>query len=75
MKTGSRIAALLTLILWMAWSALIAWEAVRNAAILLPVFMTAAWVGSRLFRQSSEALYRRIAFGLLFCVGLYGLVR
>jgi hypothetical protein len=46
-----------------------------DLAILLPVFMAAAWAGSRLFRQSSEALYRRIAFGLLFCAGVYGLVR
>ena len=34
--------------------------------------MAGAWVGSRLFRRSSEALYRRVALGLLFCVGLYG---
>lgn len=73
--TGYFAITLLTLIVWMAWSALIAWEAVRNAAILLPVFMLAAWAGSRLFRQSSEALYRRVAFGLLFCAGIYGLVR
>lgn len=73
--TGYFAVTLLTLILWMVWSELVAWQAVRTAAILLPFFMAAAWAGSRLFRQSSETLYRRIAFGLLFCAGMYGLLR
>ncbi len=73
--TGYIAITLLTLIPWMTWSALIVWEAVRNAAILLPVLMAAAWAGSRLFRHSSEALYRHIAFGLLFCAEVFGLVR
>ena len=59
----------------MAFGGLIDRGAVLTAAILLPVFMVGAHVGSRLFRKSSEALYRRAALGLLFCVGCYGLLR
>jgi uncharacterized membrane protein YfcA len=36
--------------------------------------MAAAWLGSRLFRKSSEQFYRRVALGLLVCVGFYGLL-
>ena len=59
----------------MTLAGLIDRSAVVTAALLLPGFMAAAWVGSRLFRKSSEALYRRVALALLFLVGLYGLLR
>ena len=35
-------------------------------------FMAAAWFGSRMFRKSNEAMYRRVAFGLLCVAGIYG---
>ena len=54
---------------------LISWEAVLRAVALLLPFLGAVWVGSRLFRKSSERLYRRVALGLLLCIGLYGLLR
>ena len=73
--TGYFAITLVALILWMTFRELIAWQALRTTLILLPVFMLAAWVGSRLFRQSSEALYRRVALGLLICAGLYGVLR
>ena len=73
--TGYFAITLVALILWMTFRELIAWQALRTTLILLPVFMLAAWVGSRLFRQSSEALYRRVALGLLVCAGLYGVLR
>jgi hypothetical protein len=60
---------------WVATTGLIALDAIRTAAILAVPFLGAVWPGSRLFRQSSEALYRRVALGLLFCAGLYGLIR
>ncbi|MDP6391267.1 MAG: sulfite exporter TauE/SafE family protein [Alphaproteobacteria bacterium] len=73
--TGYFAITLIALILWMTFRGLIAWQALKVTLILLPVFMLAAWVGSRLFRQSSEALYRRVALGLLVCAGLYGVLR
>ncbi len=73
--TGYFAVTLVALIAMMAVAGLIGVDAIVTAAILLPVFMAGAWVGSRLFRRSSEALYRRVALGLLLCVGLYGLLR
>ena len=73
--TGYFAVTLVALIALMAATGLIDVDALVTAAILLPVFMAGAWAGSRLFRRSSEALYRRVALGILFCVGLYGLLR
>ncbi len=73
--TGYFAITLLTLILWMASTGLISGESVRRAAVLILPFLAAVWIGGRLFRQSSEALYRRIALGLLCGAGLYGLLR
>ena len=73
--TGYFAVTLVALIAMMAFAGLIDRNAVRTAALLLPVFMAGAFVGSRLFRKSSEALYRRVALGLLFVVGCYGLLR
>ena len=73
--TGYFAVTLVALIAMMAFTGLIDRDAVWTAVLLLPVFMAGAFVGSRLFRKSSEALYRRVALGLLFCVGCYGLLR
>ena len=73
--TGYFAVTLVALIALMAVAGLIDGRALLTAAVLLPVFMAGAWIGSRLFRRSSEALYRRVALGLLLCVGLYGLLR
>ena len=73
--TGFFAVTLVALIAMMALAGLIDRDAIVTAAMLLPVFMLGAWIGSRLFRKSSEALYRRVALGLLLCVGLYGLLR
>ena len=73
--TGYFAVTLAALIAMMAAAGLIDRSAVITAALLLPLFMAGAWAGSRLFRRSSEALYRRTALGLLLCVGLYGLLR
>ena len=71
--TGYFAVTLVALIALMAATGLIAWKTVGTVAALLPLFMLTAWVGSRLFRKSSEALYRRIALAILFCAGVYGL--
>ena len=73
--TGYFAVTLIALIAMMAFTGLIDRNAVWTAVLLLPVFMAGAFVGSRLFRNSSEALYRRVALGLLFVVGCYGLLR
>ena len=73
--TGYFAVTLVALIAMMSFTGLIDRNAVWTAALLLPVFMAGAFVGSRLFRKSSEALYRRVALGLLFVVGCYGLLR
>ncbi len=73
--TGYFAVTLVALIAWMLLQGLISWDAVLRAAALLLPFLAAVWTGSRLFRKSSERLYRRIALGLLICVGLYGLLR
>ena len=73
--TGYFAVTLVALIALMAVGGLIDRDAVLTAAILLPVFMVGAHGGSRLFRKSSETLYRRVALGLLLCAGCYGLIR
>ena len=73
--TGYFAVTLVALVAMMAAAGLIDGRALLTAVALLPVFMAGAWIGSRLFRRSSEALYRRVALGLLLCVGLYGLLR
>jgi len=73
--TGYFAVTLVALIAMMSFAGLIDRNAVWTAAMLLPVFMAGAFVGSRLFRKSSETLYRRVALGLLFVVGCYGLLR
>ena len=50
-------------------------SALWRAVVLAPPFMLSAWLGARLFRQSSEKLYRRIALVFLLGVGFYGLLR
>jgi uncharacterized membrane protein YfcA len=50
-------------------------SALWRALLLTPPFMLSAWLGARLFRQSSETLYRRIALVFLLGVGFYGLLR
>ena len=73
--TGYFAVTLVALIVIMAVKGLIGRDALTTAAILLPVYMIATWIGSKLFRKSSEAMYRRVALGILFCIGLYGLLR
>ena len=73
--TGYFAITLATLIALMTLQGLISWEVVRNAALLLPVFLLMTWVGAKLFRQSSEQMYRRVALTILLCAGIYGMIR
>ncbi len=65
---------LAVLFAYMAARGLIAGAALGRVALLLPPYMASAWLGSRLFRASSEALYRWTALVLLLAAGLYGLL-
>lgn len=65
------LAALLAIMLL---GGLVSRPAVWSAALLLPPYMLAAWLGARLFRASSEGLYRRIALLFLLAAGLIGLL-
>lgn len=73
--TGYFAITLATLIALMAIQGLITWEVVRNAALLIPVFLLMTWIGARLFRQSSEQMYRRVALTILLFAGIYGMIR
>ena len=72
--TGYFAITLVALLVVMLYQGQIGQGALVKTGLLLPVFMLSAWVGSRLFRQANEGLYRRIAFAILFCAGLYGLL-
>jgi len=73
--TGYFAITLVALITLMSVSGLLRWSLLPTVAALLPGFIGFAWIGSRLFRKSSEMLYRRIALGILLCAGLYGLAQ
>ncbi len=49
-------------------------SAVKKAAMMLPGYILAGWIGSRMFRKANEELYRRVAFAIVFCAGLYALL-
>ena len=45
-----------------------------RAAVTVPFFLGAAWLGSRLFDRSGERLYRRIALLFITAVGITALI-
>ncbi|MDF1730332.1 MAG: sulfite exporter TauE/SafE family protein [Minwuia sp.] len=53
---------------------LFAMEVVIRALAICPAYMVGAWVGSRLFRESSERIYRRVALIFLSMIALYGIL-
>jgi uncharacterized membrane protein YfcA len=73
--TGYFGITLITLVTLMAVKGLIVAPAAIRAAIMLPAFAAAAWLGARYFRKATEQLYRRVALGLLLCVAVFGLLR
>ncbi|MEK9723076.1 MAG: sulfite exporter TauE/SafE family protein [Rhodospirillaceae bacterium] len=50
-------------------------DIVTTAALLLPGFVLAVWIGAKLFRKSNETLYRRVALTILLAAGGYGMLR
>lgn len=73
--TGYFCITLVTLLTLMVFRGLIVSPAVIRAAVMLPVFATAAWFGARYFRKANDKLYRRVALGLLLCVAVFGVLR
>ncbi len=73
--TGYFCITLVTLLTLMVFRGLIVSAAVIRAAVMLPVFATAAWFGARYFRKANDKLYRRVALGLLLCVAVFGVLR
>ncbi len=71
--TGYFALTLIALIVMMTISGLMTLKVLGLAATLLPGFLITTWIGARMFRKSSEQLYRRIALGILLCAGLYGM--
>jgi len=50
-------------------------DALWRTLLLLVPFLACAYLGARLFRASSERLYRRVALAFLLAAGLFGLLR
>ena len=59
----------------MVWNGLMEPAVLWRGLLLTPPFWLATYIGQRLFRQSGEQLYRRIAFLFLAVIGLYALLR
>jgi len=71
--TGYFAITLIILIAIMIIGGLISLQTVGLAAIMLPLFLIATWIGSRMFRKSNERMYRWMALGILLIAGLYGM--
>ena len=71
--TGYFAITLIALIVVMTIGGLISLKVLGLVCALLPGFLLATWAGARLFRQSNELLYRRVALGILLLAGLYGM--
>lgn len=50
------------------------WGLFIQGGFYCPTYMLGAWLGSRMFRESSEILYRRIALVILTVIAAYGLI-
>lgn len=73
--TGYFCITLITLLSIMVARDLVVLTAVLRAAIILPVFAAAAWIGSRYFQKSNDKTYRQVALCLLLCVAVFGVLR
>lgn len=71
--TGYFALTLVALIALMSLRGLITRDVLFTAGTLLPGFLLATWIGSRMFRSSNELSYRRVALGILLLAGLYGI--
>lgn len=51
------------------------WTALVRAAVLFPLMVMGAWVGTRLFDPSKEKLYRNFTLVILLCTAVFGLAK
>lgn len=51
------------------------WQALARAAVLFPLMVLGAWIGSRLFDPGAERLYRNVTLAILAATGLFGVLR
>ncbi|MBI4183623.1 MAG: sulfite exporter TauE/SafE family protein [Proteobacteria bacterium] len=58
----------------MALNGLVTVRVLALALVLLPALMGGVGVGARLFARAGEALFRRVALGLLLAVGILSLI-
>jgi uncharacterized membrane protein YfcA len=65
----------LVLLIVLGLMAMLALPAVAKAITVTPGYLVATWVGSRLFRQSDERLYRRTTIAFLLGIGIFGVLR
>jgi uncharacterized protein len=72
--TGYFGLCLIALFVVLGSQGMISVTAIKTALMLLPGYVLAVWIGSRMFRKSNEELYRRVAFAIVFCAGLFALL-
>ncbi|MFT5657497.1 MAG: putative membrane protein YfcA [Gammaproteobacteria bacterium] len=73
--TGYFAVTLMALLSVMIFGGLITIQTTTTAVVLLPGFLLATWIGSRLFSKSNEKIYRMVALVILLLAGIYGLAR
>ena len=56
------------------WVGIIEQRTLLVFALLIPAMMVGLWIGERIFRQSSEELFRRVALSFLLIIGLTTLI-
>lgn len=73
--TGYFAVTLLALLAVMLSGGILSGGTALTAAALVPGFMVATWLGSRMFSKSNERIYRLVALTILLMAGVYGLLR
>lgn len=56
------------------FTGLLSWLVFWRAILLTPVFMLFTWLGSRLFDQANESVYRMVSLACLLFAGIVGIV-
>ena len=57
----------------MAWLGIVTPETLWRIALLLPAQVASLFLGNRLFQRATDAIYRRMAYGVLLAIALFGL--
>ena len=46
------------------------WDLARDVVLLAPIYLATAWLGARAFGHAHDALYRKVALGILVAVAI-----